>query len=117
MVFRFNCTTPQKRKHVVCPGRPPSKKKPELEPAARREGMSLSALLNRITGEWLAERRNARALDEPEQAAIRKRVMKAIASIAGADPTRSQRPTDLIPETLPKNPPTQSPPLPPPSTP
>jgi len=87
-------------KTVVYRWRLSSKRKAELEAAARREGMSLSALLNRITGEWLAERRNARALDEAEQAAIRKRVMKAIGSIAGADPTRSQRTSELVREII-----------------
>jgi len=49
-------------KTVVFRWRLSSKRKAELEAAARREGISLSALLNRITGEWLAARGASRRL-------------------------------------------------------
>jgi len=73
-------------------------KKAELEEEARRESTSLSALLDRVTGEWLAERRNGHADDDAEQAAIRKRAMAAIGSIRSGDPTRSARTSELVRE-------------------
>jgi hypothetical protein len=47
-------------KTVVYRWRLSPKRKAELEAAARREGISLAALLNRITGDWLAVRRATR---------------------------------------------------------
>ena len=58
-------------------------RKAELEAEARHEGTSLSALLERVTADWLAERRNGHSDDEAEQAAIRRRAMSAIGSIRG----------------------------------
>jgi hypothetical protein len=75
-------------------------RKAELEEQARREGTSLSALLDRVTAEWLAERRNGHSDDEAEQAAIRRRAMAAIGSIAGGDPTRSERASELVREII-----------------
>jgi hypothetical protein len=75
-------------------------RKAELEEQARRERTSLSALLDRVTAEWLAERRNGHAGDEAEQAAIRRRAMAAIGSIKGGDPTRSQRASELAREII-----------------
>jgi hypothetical protein len=87
-------------KSVVYRWRLSSKRKAELEAAARREGISLGALLDRITGDWLAARRADRPYDEAEQARIRKRVMKTIGSIAGGDPTRSRRASELVREII-----------------
>lgn len=75
-------------------------RKAELEQEARREGTSLSALLDRVTAEWLAERRNGHSNDDAEQAAIRKRAMSAIGSIRGGDPTRSARTSELVSEII-----------------
>jgi len=75
-------------------------KKAELESEARREGTSLSGLLDRITTEWLAEHRNGRADDEDEQARIRKRVMAAVGTIRGGDPARSVRARELVREII-----------------
>lgn len=75
-------------------------RKAELEEEARRERTSLSALLDRVTGEWLAERRNGHADDAAEQAAIRKRAMSAIGSIRGGDPTLSARTSELVGEII-----------------
>jgi hypothetical protein len=75
-------------------------KKAELEAEARREGTSISALLDRVTNDWLAQRRNRNCDDEKEQAAIRKRVMSAVGSIRGGDPTRSQRASELVREII-----------------
>jgi hypothetical protein len=75
-------------------------RKAELEAEARREGTSLSALLDRVTADWLAERRNGNSDDEAEQAAIRKRVMATVGTIRGNDPTRSERASELVREII-----------------
>src|SRR5450755_154283 len=75
-------------------------RKAELEAEARREGTSLSALLDRVTADWLAERRNGQGDDEAEQAAIRKRAAAAIGSIRGGDPTRASRASELVREII-----------------
>lgn len=71
-----------------------------LRTEARLEGISLTKLLNRITGEWLRKRRNSRKYDQADQDAIRRRVMEVIGSIRGGDPTRSARTTELVREIL-----------------
>jgi hypothetical protein len=75
-------------------------RKAALEEEARRAGTSLSALLDRVTADWLAERRNGYADDDAEQAAIRKRVMSAIGTIRGNDPTRAERASELVREII-----------------
>lgn len=75
-------------------------RKAELEEEARREGTSLSALLDRVTADWLAGRRNGHADDEAEQAALRKRVMATVGTIRSGDPTRSERTSELVRETI-----------------
>lgn len=72
-----------------------AERKVELEEEARREGTSLSGLLDQVTAEWLAERRHGHS-DEAEQAAIRKRARGAIGSIRGGDPTRSARSSERV---------------------
>jgi hypothetical protein len=75
-------------------------RKAELEAEARREGTSLSALLDRVTADWLAERRNGHSDDEAQQAALRKRVMSTVGTIRGNDPTRSERTSELVREII-----------------
>jgi len=77
-----------------------AEKKAELESEARRERISLSALLDRITSNWLAERRNGHGDDEAEQVAIRKRAAAAIGSIRGGDPTGAARARELVREII-----------------
>jgi hypothetical protein len=77
-----------------------AERKAELEAEARREGTSLSALLDRVTADWLAERRNGNSDDEAEQAAIRKRVMATVGTICGNDPSRSERAGELVREII-----------------
>ncbi|MBI1739559.1 MAG: hypothetical protein HY233_02395 [Acidobacteriales bacterium] len=60
----------------------------------------MAELLERITADWLQERRNSRNGEEAEQAAIRRRAAAAIGSIAGGDPTRSSRVSQLVKESL-----------------
>jgi hypothetical protein len=74
--------------------------KAELEGEARREGTSLSALLDRITSDWLAQHRNGHADEEAQQAAIRKRVMETVGTLRGGDPTRSSRTRELVREII-----------------
>ncbi len=75
-------------------------RKAELEAEARREGTSLSSLLDRVTADWLAVRRNSHSADEAEQAAIRRRVMATVGTIRGNDPTRSARTSELVREII-----------------
>ena len=75
-------------------------KKTKLEAAARMEGVSLSGLLDRITGDWLGQRRGARSTDAAEQAAIRKRALAAVGSVRGGDPTRAERAGELVREII-----------------
>jgi hypothetical protein len=75
-------------------------RKAALEDEARRDGVSLSALLDRIAADWLAQRRNGHPSDDAEQAAIRKRAMAAIGSIRGGDPTRAERSSELVREII-----------------
>jgi hypothetical protein len=77
-----------------------AERKAELEAEARREGTSLSGLLDQVTAEWLAERRNGHSDDEAEQAAIRKRVMATVGTIRGNDPTRAERASELVKEII-----------------
>jgi len=74
--------------------------KADLESEARQEGTSLARLLEKITADWLTERRSSRNGDETEQAAIRRRAASAIGSVRGGDPTRSARTSELVRETL-----------------
>ena len=75
-------------------------RKAALEEEARRERTSLSALLDRVTADWLAQRRNGHPDDDAEQAEIRKRVMATVGTIRGGDPTRSERTSELVREII-----------------
>jgi hypothetical protein len=75
-------------------------RKAELEGEARREGKSLSALLDHVTADWLAQRRNGDSDDDKQQAALRKRVMATVGTIRSDDPTRSQRTSELVREII-----------------
>jgi len=77
-----------------------TQRKADLEAEARREGTSLSGLLDHVTTDWLAERRNGHSDDEAEQTAIRKRAMSAIGSTKSGDPTRSGRASELVREII-----------------
>jgi hypothetical protein len=75
-------------------------RKAELESEARREGTSVSKLLEQITADWLAQRRNGHSGDEAEQSALRKRVMATVGTIRSKDPSRSQRTRELVREII-----------------
>ena len=53
-----------------------------LEQEARRQGLSLSEILDRITSEWLEEQALARGGDAAEQARIHAAAAKAFGTIA-----------------------------------
>ena len=77
-----------------------AQRKAELESEARREGTSLSKLLDQITAGWLNDRRNGRNGDEAEQAAIRRRVMATVGTIRSGDPTLSTRAREVVRERI-----------------
>ena len=70
-------------------------KKADLENEARREGTSLSALLDRVTAGW----RNGDSDDE-EQVTLRKRVMATVGTIHGDAPPLAERARELVRETI-----------------
>jgi|SRR5580658_1760926 hypothetical protein len=74
-------------------------RKAALEEEARREGTSVSALLDRVTADWLAHRRNGHN-DADEQGELRKRVMATVGTIRSEDPTRSERTSELVREII-----------------
>lgn len=69
--------------------------KDQLEAEARREGISVASLLERLATEWLAERRGGPLEDERERR-IRKAASRAIGAIAGGDPYRAERAREEI---------------------
>jgi len=73
-------------------------RKAALEEEARREGTTVSGLLDRVTGDWLAQRRNGHSHDDDAQAALRKRVMKTVGTIRSGDPTLASRARGVIQE-------------------
>jgi hypothetical protein len=78
-----------------------AERKADLEAEARRERTSVSALLDRVTAEWLAQRRNGHSNgDDAEQAALRKRVMKTVGTIRSGDPTLASRARQIIQESM-----------------
>jgi hypothetical protein len=72
-----------------------SDKKTVLEHAARREGTTVAALLDRITTDWIESRRDL-AGDEAEQARLRARVQKTLGAISGSDPKRAEHARGVI---------------------
>jgi hypothetical protein len=65
--------------------------KAQLEQRARQEGVGLAALLERISREWLRAKAAASSEDEREQARIKAAAMRAIGTVDGDDPERSER--------------------------
>ena len=57
--------------------------KTDLETEARRENLSLSALLDRLACEWLAERRAQSGTDEAVQARLHRAAEKLFGAIRG----------------------------------
>lgn len=86
-------------KTVVYNWRLSAEKKAALQSEARRQGKSVGRLLEQITDNWLRQR-HPPALSESEQAAIRKRVMAIVGSVRSEDPSRSQRASELVRDSL-----------------
>jgi hypothetical protein len=65
--------------------------KSQLEQRAREEGIGLAALLERISRDWLRAKAAASSDDAREQARIKAAAMRAIGTLRGDDPERSER--------------------------
>jgi hypothetical protein len=65
--------------------------KSQLEQRAREEGIGLAALLERISRDWLRAKAAACSDDAREQARIKAAAMRAIGTLRGDDPERSER--------------------------
>jgi hypothetical protein len=74
--------------------------KDDLEDAARREGVSLARLLERISRDWLKARASAAEDDEAEQERLRAVAMQFVGTIRGGDPDRSARVSQRVRERL-----------------
>ena len=74
--------------------------KEDLEEAARREGISLARLLERIARDWLKAQATAAEDDEAEQERIRARAMRFVGSIQGGDPDRAAKARERVREVL-----------------
>ena len=74
--------------------------KEDLEHAARREGVSLSRLLERIARDWLQSRGAAPAGNKAEQERIRARAMRFVGSIQVGDPDRAAKARERVREVL-----------------
>jgi hypothetical protein len=75
-------------------------RKTDLESEARREGTSMAELLERITADWLQQRRTSRNGEEAEQAALRRRVMATVGTIRGGDPSLATRAREVVRERI-----------------
>jgi hypothetical protein len=73
--------------------------KEALEAEARREGISIAALLDRITKEWVESGRG-RSAAENEQARLHSAVLRTIGTIAGKNPRRSEEARLLVRQRL-----------------
>jgi len=65
-------------------------KKMSLEMEARNAGISLSALLDRITGEWLSARKTSGEGNGDDPARLHAGVAKFIGTISGGNSLRSE---------------------------
>ena len=74
--------------------------KTDLEAEARREKLSVSALLDRLACEGLAERRSRSEGDDAEQARLHAVAEKLYGTIRGGGATRSQAVRALVRERL-----------------
>lgn len=69
--------------------------KTALEDEARREGTTVSGLLERMTNDWIKSRRAA-ADDAAEQALLHERARQVIGTINGGDLDRSTRVREVV---------------------
>jgi hypothetical protein len=78
------------KKTEVYSWRVTSATKTAIENEARRERTTVSALLDRITKEWIESRRG-RSDDDAEQQHLHAKVRKTLGTISGQDSKRSER--------------------------
>jgi hypothetical protein len=71
-------------------------RKMALEAEARREGMTLAEVLDRVTEDWLEMRKQQNGDDEAEQARLHAAAAKWIGSISGGDPHRSEKVSETV---------------------
>src|SRR5262245_21911623 len=76
--------------------------KAQLEQAARAQGIRMSALLDRVTSEWLARPDHLDQDDKSEQIRLRAAAGPFIGAIRGSNPNRSRSVRELIRERLKK---------------
>jgi hypothetical protein len=74
--------------------------KEDLEEAARREGVSVARLLERIARDWLKARASPAADDEAEQERLRAIAMQFVGTIRGGDPDRAAEVSKRVHESL-----------------
>lgn len=74
--------------------------KSALEIEARREGITLASLLERIAEEWLRTRRLSIAQEEAEQARLHAAARRTLGTIAGGNSRRAERAHSAIRERL-----------------
>jgi hypothetical protein len=73
-------------------------KKADLENELRHEGTTLSKLLDDMTDNWLHYRRNGRAGDDAQLAALRRRVMATVGTIHSARPHLASKSREIVRE-------------------
>ena len=74
--------------------------KTDLEAEARRENLSVSALLDRLACGWLAERRSQLGTDEAVQARLHRAAEKLFGAIRGGGAARAESVRTLVRERL-----------------
>jgi len=67
-----------------------------LESEARRRGITLGELLNRIIKQWVETRKQERLDDEAEQARLHAAVAKCCGTISGGDPHGSEKVRETV---------------------
>jgi hypothetical protein len=77
-----------------------SEVKDDLEHAARSERRSLGALLDQISREWLAARRQRGGDDEQVQRQLHAAAAKCFGAVRGSDRRRSERTRELVRDRL-----------------
>jgi hypothetical protein len=74
--------------------------KDDLEQEARKEGVSLSRLLERIARDWLKARGSAAEDDEAEQERLRAIALQFAGTLCSGDPDLSEKVSERVRERL-----------------
>jgi hypothetical protein len=86
-------------KNEVYSWRVSTEMKEALERAARRQGKSISQVLEQLVGRWL-EKSGAGPRDEAEQRRLHQAAARWLGKVRGEDPRRSERVRENIRERL-----------------